>query len=619
MKKYKSLMLLALLTTMLLSPLAAHAISGQFSDPGGGTYMCNIYVAEVCCGKSYQWCTGIDEDTGMNNFRGFESQRGGKLSIEHPTINIKFRYHYGQPNGFGRNGSKQSFHVITKDGVLHKIGEWPKGGNFTQTDNTYGVIGDGNMDGTWMSFRYAPTQVALEEVVAIQIENDTYYKQDHTFAWEEDHKFTIHSRYRKDLQMEFKECEDATVEWIAPNKVKVTADNTWLPEDMGGVWDDQSFTSSYRAKVVTKDGTSLSNKSFVVENHQVKSIELDVPNQDFDVEVTKKGSFYYVYNNVSLSLKLPWIATAVTSFNNTPPDVAATFNQVKGEMRLQWEVDNAVAQEGDFQIYRTPMNEYGSYTGNREKVGSTSDNYFIDKEMYGLDYNKYYRYEVFQLKNSWAPLDIPSDPQPLSNINAAVVMANTVPVIPLHLSQDVDVTDNIKIDWNFGNVPKNETSVTFYVNRIDPDGTIRKKYGEVTVPRDAGKASFTDDKPESSCEVYRYFVNTDMLDGKLHFTSDTIQSSLLDGSIVTGVTISKGNYQGSVHVNWTAKQVGTSPTYYEVHRRFIGASDWLTIGTTSGTTTNYTYVDQTAEPGRFYEYRVAAYSPDCDGTGRHGG
>ena len=61
MKKYKSLMLLALLTTMLLSPLAAHAISGQFSDPGGGTYMCNIYVAEVCCGKSYQWCTGIDE------------------------------------------------------------------------------------------------------------------------------------------------------------------------------------------------------------------------------------------------------------------------------------------------------------------------------------------------------------------------------------------------------------------------------------------------------------------------------------------------------------------------------------------------------------------------------
>ena len=604
------------LVVALTCVITAHAISGNYDDPGGGTYWCNIYVAEVSHGKSYQWCTGIDETTGMNNFRGFDTNTGGVLSTEYPTVTIRFRYHYGQPNGFERNGSDQSFYVMTRSGSLHKIGEWPKGGNFTQTDYTYGVIGNGNMDGTWLSFRYAPNQAGLDNVTAIQIENDTYYKQDHFWAWDTDYSFTIHMRYLKGLEMEFEKCKDAELEWIAPNKVKMTADNTWLPNPMAYDTQGHTYRSSYMAKVVTDDGTVFSDGSIFLENRDAKTIELDVPAQNFNVEVTKTGIFYYVYNNTTLELRLPKATKTVTHFNNASSDVTATFNQVKGEMRLQWVVDNAVAEEGDFQIYRTPMNEYGSYTGNRVKVGSTSDNYFIDKEMYGLDYNEYYRYEVFQLKNSWAPLDIPSDPQPLANINAAIVMANTVPVIPLHLSQDVDVTDNIKIDWDFGNVPKNETSVTFYVNRIDPDGTIRKKYGEVTVPRDAGKASFTDDKPESSCEVYRYFVNTDMLDGKLHFTSDTIQSSLLDGSIVTGVTISKGNYQGSVHVNWTAKQVGTSPTYYEVHRRFIGASDWLTIGTTSGTTTNYTYVDQTAEPGRFYEYRVAAYSADCDGTGR---
>ena len=609
----KRLVLLWLwLSLMFVAPISSFAISGNYSDPGGGTYWCNIYVAEVSHGKGYQWCTGIDETTGMNNFRGFETDNVGELSIGSPTVLVRFRYHYGQPKGFDRNGSDQSFYVMTRSGSLHKIGEWPKGGNFTQTDYTYGVIGNGSMDGTWMSFRYAPNQAGLENVTGIQIENDTYYKQDHFWAWDTDYSFTIHMRYLKDLEMEFEKCKDAQVEWIAPNKVKVSADNTWLPEYTHTC----TYRSSYMAKVVTDDGTVYSDGSIFVEDRQAKSIELDVPAQNFNVEVTKVGIFYYVYNNTTLELRLPKATKAETHFNNASSDVTATFNQVKGEMRLQWVMDNAVAEEGDFQIYRTLMSEYGSYTGNREKVGSTSDNYFIDKEMYGLDYNKYYRYEVFQLKNSWAPLEIPSDPQPLANINAAIVMTNTVPVIPLHLSQDVDVTDNIKIDWDFGNVPKNETSITFYVNRIDPDGTIRKKYGEVTVPRDAGKASFTDDKPESSCEVYRYFVNTDMLDGKLHFTSDTIQSSLLDGSIVTGVTISKGNYQGSVHVNWTAKQVGTSPTYYEVHRRFIGASDWLTIGTTSGTTTNYTYVDQTAEPGRFYEYRVAAYSADCDGTGR---
>ena len=452
MKIKRIFYLLALITTMLLSPLAAHAISGQFSDPGGGTYWCNIYVAEVSHGKSYQWCTGINEDTGMNNFRGFDTNTGGVLSTEYPTVTIRYRYHYGQPNGFERNGSDQSFYVMTRSGSLHKIGEWPKGGNFTQTDYTYGMIGNGNMDGTWLSFRYAPNQAGLDNVTAIQIENDTYYKQDHFWAWDTDYSFTIHMRYLKGLEMEFEKCKDAELEWTAPNKVKMTADNTWLPNPMAYDTQGHTYRSSYMAKVVTDDGTVFSDGSIFLENRDAKTIELDVPAQNFNVEVTKTGIFYYVYNNTTLELRLPKATKKVTHFNNASSDVTATFNQVKGEMRLQWVLDNDVAEEGDFQIYRTPMNEYGSYTGNREKVGSTSDNYFIDKEMYGLDYNKYYRYEVFQLKNSWAPLDIPSDPQPLSNINAAVVMANTVPVIPLHLSQDVDVTDNIKIDWDFGNV-----------------------------------------------------------------------------------------------------------------------------------------------------------------------
>ena len=150
----KRLVLLWLwLSLMFVAPISSFAISGNFSDPGGGTYWCNIYVAEVSHGKSYQWCTGIDETTGMNNFRGFETDNGGELSIGSPTVLVRFRYHYGQPKGFDRNGSDQSFYVMTRSGSLHKIGEWPKGGNFTQTDYTYGVIGNGSMDGTWMSFR----------------------------------------------------------------------------------------------------------------------------------------------------------------------------------------------------------------------------------------------------------------------------------------------------------------------------------------------------------------------------------------------------------------------------------------------------------------------------------
>ena len=604
---------LALTMMMLLSPLAAEAISGYYSDPGGGRYWCNVYVSQVSSGKSYSWCTGKDENTEMNNFRGFESEHNGAVSAEYPTIKIKFRYHYPQAKDFNRNGSKQEFYVMIHGGSLHKIGEWPKGGNFIQTDYTYGVIGEGTMDGEWMSFRFTPNQTGLNNVTAIQIESDTYYHQDN--FWHSDYDYTIHARYLRGLAMEFEKCRDANLEWSAPNKVKLTADNSWLPSSLGNNVQNFNYKSNYKVTVMA-EGRSYSSGTCSAVNRGNNSLELDVPlNKDFNVEVVKNTTITYRYNGRDVELNLNENEKTSREFGNTAPDVDAVFNQVTGEMRLQWDVaDNA--GDGEYQIYRTTMNQYGSCSGNREKLSSTSSRYFIDNAEYGLEYNKYYRYEIFQLKDSWGTLEIPSSPNAALPVNAATVKTNTIPVIPIHLTQDVNVTDKIKIDWEFGNVPNSEADVTFSVNRINPDGTVNTRYGEVSVPRTAGEASFVDDKPASSCEVYQYYVIADMLGGKLHFVSDTLQSSLLDGSIVTGVTISKGNYMGSVHVNWSAKQVGLTPTYYEVHRRFIGASDWLTIGTTSGTTSNYTFVDQTAEPGRYYEYRVAAYAPDCDGTGR---
>ena len=57
MNIHRFLTQLALVTAMLLSPLAASAINGYFDDPGGGEYWCNVYVSYVSSGKSYSWCT----------------------------------------------------------------------------------------------------------------------------------------------------------------------------------------------------------------------------------------------------------------------------------------------------------------------------------------------------------------------------------------------------------------------------------------------------------------------------------------------------------------------------------------------------------------------------------
>ena len=43
---------LALMLTLLLLPMLAHAVSGDYNDKGGGTYWCNVYVSSVSDGKS---------------------------------------------------------------------------------------------------------------------------------------------------------------------------------------------------------------------------------------------------------------------------------------------------------------------------------------------------------------------------------------------------------------------------------------------------------------------------------------------------------------------------------------------------------------------------------------
>ncbi len=267
---------------------------------------------------------------------------------------------------------------------------------------------------------------------------------------------------------------------------------------------------------------------------------------------------------------------------------------------------------GTWHVYRTELDEHGNYMGKREEVGTTELDEFADNAGRGLEMGKYYRYEVVHHEASWPALDIPSEPAPLTTVHAAEVRASTVPVIPMHLVQDDKIADKIKMDWNFGNVPKSEHDVTFKVHRIEPSGAITRNYQSVTVARNAGKASFTDDKPESNCSVYGYFVQLDLMEGKVHLYSDTVYAHVLEGSSVTYVNATKGTGGNDVVVTWKAKQVGTSPTLFAVQRRFIDHGEWVTIHERRGTEDTYTYTDNKVETGRYYSYRVVAYLADCD-------
>ena len=108
--------LLITLAVALLSVLSANAISGHFTDPGGGTYWCNVYVSSISSGKSYGWCTGDSEDAKMNEFRHFETNNGGDVSTKEPTVWLKFCYNRKQSKDYDYKSSEQDIYVVLKNG-----------------------------------------------------------------------------------------------------------------------------------------------------------------------------------------------------------------------------------------------------------------------------------------------------------------------------------------------------------------------------------------------------------------------------------------------------------------------------------------------------------------------
>lgn len=615
--KTRTAYLLSLVVALML-PLSASAIRGTYSDPGGGTYKGDVYVHDIAAGKSYGWCTGDDENAKMEEFRGFECENNGKVTTQNPWIFIKFRYHKTQSKRFNFKSSTQKIYVKLKSGMLQQIAEanFPEDKDkrsWSQWNKSWGLISC-SWDDEWCYFRFAPNELAIKEVTGLEVNNDTQYHQTNYF-WDP-YWFYIRANYFKSIDFsEMSQAREAKIDWAAPGTVKVSADNSWLELPIGNNVTNFNFETSYDASIyLPSTGKTYSSASFSAKGNGSGSAELQVPlGKDFEVKVTRNTKTTFTFEtggDVSQSLNEG--ATQSPSFSTRINRISAAFNQVAGTTQIAWEA-NDKSEPGEYQVCRTQLNAQGDYVGNREHLGSTKNKSFTDNDSYGMEYGKNYRYEVFWQQDSWSDFKIPTNPEPLTVVDAVEVRTSTMPVVPMHLVQDTTVTDVVKFDWSFGNIPKYENDITFKVHRIEPSGDITRNYKEVVTTRSAGTASFTDDKPASPCALYSYFLQLDLADNKIHLYSDTICAHVLGKSHVKSVYASKGTKGYEVEITWTAQQVGTENTIYDVQRRLIGnKGDWMTIKRMEGTGANYSYTDATAEPGRYYDYRVVAYAPDCD-------
>ena len=178
----------------------------------------------------------------------------------------------------------------------------------------------------------------------------------------------------------------------------------------------------------------------------------------------------------------------------------------------------------------------------------------------------------------------------------------------------------VKLNWTYSRIPEG-TDPVFTVWRADKNNENWTALSPTITPElnpsPGQTVSFVDQTAASNRVRYRYKVVLDLLKKVNTFESDAVESGLLSGTTMQSLNCSKGNHDKGVVLQWNVKQSGSDNTNYDIYRRISSEETdddmWQLIHTTSGTSDHYTYNDNTAIPGFYYDYMVKAYSGSREG------
>lgn len=277
-----------------------------------------------------------------------------------------------------------------------------------------------------------------------------------------------------------------------------------------------------------------------------------------------------------------------------------------------------VTTEGQWVVFRRVDGESGS----GQKIGTVAykdgQTTFVDKT--AKDYDKKYIYTVvFEPKEWGITVNSENDAVGLHcSVDAEITREN--PLRSLSATNDLD--DRVKVTCQFNRLSDASNSkkytIRFYRRQNgQKEWTQLDRKGEISSAT-AEEYSFEDTDVRNACAQYQYKTEIDAFETTYVYGDDgTVQGGIDGASSVTSVVASRGAYNGTVRITWEAKQVGTDLTYYNVMRRRLGSTnekDFQTIYTTSGVASTYSYEDNTAQPGSYYEYSVQCYRKCTEGS-----
>ena len=232
----------------------------------------------------------------------------------------------------------------------------------------------------------------------------------------------------------------------------------------------------------------------------------------------------------------------------------------------------------------------------------------------------YYKYRVVNVPKEWIDNGISRG---LLN-NPTVELLNrlgfvessamcTDPTMSIYdLKQDTTITDKVKLTWQYSRVPTDAGSVNFKVMRKTNSDGEWSEYGSVNgdaQPSAGSTLSFVDASLPNVTARYQYKVQLSLFSDRYKFESDIVTAGLLEGSSVRSFEATKGTHDNTVRLTWNTRQVGSGNSTYVISRRYVNSgADFMRINSTSGDTEQFTYEDNTVQPGYYYEYKIEAYS-----------
>lgn len=329
--------------------------------------------------------------------------------------------------------------------------------------------------------------------------------------------------------------------------------------------------------------------------------------------ITSNQELYNVFPNTTIK---GFIAPLDGSLKVETQDATKKF------VKLIWTTDkNNKDANGKWYIYRT-------VNGKTYKVGETEsdefefvdENYSDNGKIDELAFNTDYVYTVCFMPTDWK-YDSYTSLNDLYESKAHVLRRNfsfgtAMGEGKTLYTESKDKETKITLHWAHSAISDASATkpYTLYIERSsesDKDNWNQISKIDITSSSKVDGSYVDEESGLELYETYYYRLRIHVQDSDA--VSPIFEGALKGASEIVSFKASRGTYTNRVKLQWNVEQVGDNKSYFVLSRRPLGSTDeteedFMEIYTTSGVDDVYSYDDETANPGSYYEYNLKLYA-----------